>query len=306
MKGLQVLKPGPLSLLQDSGRQGWQHLGVSPAGPLDMQASAWANRLLNNPWGTPLLEIALGDVELEAQIDTWVACCGADMPLSIDGEPQPGWSRLPVCAGQLLRLGFARSGQRAYLAVAGGFRAPPVLGSVSTQQREHLGGPLGRGAPLQAGDLLACRPASFPCRASVPWPFQPDYRAKPLLRVITGGDAASFAEDQLQGFFARSWRLCAQSDRMGARLIGEALQAPRRQWSLGVGRGAIQVPPDGQPIILQADHPTMGGYPLLGWLHPLDLSRLAQCPSHHDLRFTPVSVSDTQAELRELYRFFGR
>ena len=91
MKGLLVLKPGPLSLLQDGGRQGWQHLGVSTAGPLDLQAAAWANRLLNNPWGTPLLEIALGDVELQAQLDTWVACCGADMPLSIDGESQPGW-----------------------------------------------------------------------------------------------------------------------------------------------------------------------------------------------------------------------
>ena len=73
MKGLLVLRPGPLSLLQDRGRHGWQHLGVSPAGSLDLQASAWANRLLGNPWGTPLLEIALGDVELQAQIDTWVA-----------------------------------------------------------------------------------------------------------------------------------------------------------------------------------------------------------------------------------------
>ncbi|HSX88855.1 MAG TPA: biotin-dependent carboxyltransferase family protein [Pseudomonas sp.] len=306
MKGLLVLKPGPLSLLQDGGRQGWQHLGVSPAGALDLQAAAWANRLLNNPWGTPLLEIALGDVELQAQLDTWVACCGADMPLSIDGESQPGWSRLPLCAGQRLRLGFARSGQRAYLAVPGGFRAAPVLGSVSSHQRENLGGLHGRGDKLQSGDLLACRPASFALRASVPWPFQPDYTARPLLRVITGGDAASFDEDQLQGFFARCWRVSPQSDRMGVRLIGEALQAPKRQWSLGVSRGAIQVPPDGQPIVLQADHPTMGGYPLLGWLHPLDLSRLAQCPTHHDLCFTPVSVSDTQDELREFYRFFGR
>jgi biotin-dependent carboxylase-like uncharacterized protein len=295
-----------LSLLQDGGRRGWQHLGVSPSGPLDMRAAAWANRLLHNPWGTPLLEIALGDVELQAELDTWVAVCGADMPLCVDGVPQPPWSRLPLRAGQHLKLGFARRGQRSYLAVAGGFRAEAVLGSVSTQLREGLGGLHGEGGKLQVDDVLPCWPGNFAFKASVPWPYQPDYGCKPLLRVITGGDAAHFDEDQLQGFFARNWQLSPQSDRMGARLLGEAMQAPAREWSLGVSRGAIQVPPDGQPIILQADHQTMGGYPLLGWLHPLDQSRLAQCPAYHELRFTPVSLSDTQAELREFYQFFGR
>lgn len=306
MNGLRVLRPGPLSLLQDGGRRGWQHLGVSPSGPLDMHAAAWANRLLRNPWGTPLLEIALGDVELLAELDTWVAVCGAEMPLSVDDQPQMPWSRFPLRAGQRLKLGFARSGQRGYLAVAGGFLVAPVLGSVSTQEREGLGGLSGEGAKLRVDDRLPCRAGSLVFKASVPWPYQPDYRCKPLLRVITGGDAACFDEDQLQGFFAQNWQLSPQSDRMGARLHGEAVQAPAREWSLGVSRGAIQVPPDGQPIILQADHQTMGGYPVLGWLHPLDQGRLAQCPAYHELRFTPVSVSDTQAELREFYQFFRR
>ncbi|MGB4074228.1 biotin-dependent carboxyltransferase family protein [Pseudomonas sp.] len=306
MKGLRVLKPGPLSLLQDAGRHGWQHLGVSPGGPLDLHAAAWANRLLANPWGTSLLEIALGDVELLVEQDTWLALCGASLVLTLDEQPVPLWTRFPVRAGQRLKLGFARSGQRAYLAVAGGFLGKPVLGSVSAHTRERFGGLDGQGAALQAGDLLACRAAAFSHPASVPWPYQPDYSCKPLLRVITGGDAASFEEDQVQGFFAQTWQLSPHSDRMGARLLGEALQPPVREWSLGVSRGAIQVPPDGQPIILQADHQTMGGYPLLGWLHPLDQSRLAQCPAHHPLRFTPVSIGDAQAEMREFYRFFGR
>ncbi len=306
VSGLLVHRPGPLSLLQDGGRPGWQHLGVSPSGPLDGQAAAWANHLLGNPWGTPLLEIALGDVELESQVDTWLALTGAELPASIDGQPLPTWSRFPLRAGQRLRLGFARSGQRAYLAVAGGFRAPARLGSVSTQQREGLGGLDGQGGKLQAGDRLPCACAVFSHRASVPWPYQPSYQGLPLLRVITGGDAVAFAEEQLQAFFEQSWRLSPQSDRMGARLQGESLQPPQRQWSLGVTRGAIQVPPDGQPIILQADHQTMGGYPILGWLHPLDLWRLAQCPAQQPLRFTPVSISDAQAELGEFYRFFRR
>ena len=124
MTGLQVLQPGPLSLLQDGGRFGFQHLGVSPAGPLDWPAAAWANRLLGNPWGTPLLEVALGGVILSSQVDTWLAVCGADVPISVEGQPRASWSRFALRAGQQLQLGFARSGQRAYLAVAGGFRAP--------------------------------------------------------------------------------------------------------------------------------------------------------------------------------------
>jgi len=306
--GLQVLQPGPLSLLQDGGRFGWQHLGVSPAGPLDLPAAAWANHLLGNPWGSPLLEVALGGLTLRSQVDTWVAVCGADLPISVDEQPRPNWSRFALGAGQQLQLGFARSGQRAYLAVAGGFTAPAQLGSVATQQREGIGGVHGDGRALQAGDLLHCTNAAQACAASVPWRYIPDYQQRPLLRVITGGDALSFNEDQLQSFFAQHWSLSPQSNRMGARLSGDALIAPplpaARQWSQGVSSGAIQVPGDGQPIILMADRQSLGGYPLLGWLHPLDLGRLAQVPAHHEVSFTAISLSDAQAELRCFYRFF--
>ncbi|WP_454254538.1 5-oxoprolinase subunit C family protein [Pseudomonas sp. Marseille-Q8238] len=307
MRGLQVAKPGPLSLLQDAGRQGWQHLGVSPSGPLDVHAAAWANRLLGNAWGAPLLEVALGDVELRSQVDTWLAFTGADMPLTVDDRAQMGWSRFSLRAGQRVRLGYARSGQRGYLAVAGGFAARPVLGSVSTQVREGLGGLDGQGSALREGDLLPCAATLSGQRAaSVPWPYRPDYRADAELRVITGGDAAQFSAVARQAFFTQRWCLSPNSDRMGVRLQGEALQAPLRQWSLGVTRGAIQIPPDGQPIILLADHQTMGGYPLLGFVHPLDLGRLAQCTARQALRFTQVSLERAQDELRVFYRFFGR
>ncbi|WP_177429717.1 5-oxoprolinase subunit C family protein [Pseudomonas mangrovi] len=305
MSALEVLRPGTQSLLQDAGRRGWQHLGLSPAGPLDLHAAAWANHLLGNPWGTPLLEVCMGDLQLRAELDTWVAVCGADLPIERDGEPLRNWSRFPLHAGQTLRLGFARSGVRAYLAVAGGFVTQPVLGSVACQLREGLGGLDGCGQALRAGDRLRCKAAVLTGTASVPWPYVPDYRCPALLRVIVGGDAVEFVEDELQGFFERDWQV-AEADRMGVRLLGEPMQAPRRQWSQGVADGAIQLPPDGQPIILMADRQTMGGYPLIGWLHPLDHARLAQCPTRHRLRFTPVSLGDAQAELREFYHFFGK
>lgn len=138
----------------------------------------------------------------------------------------------------------------------------------------------------------------------MPWVYRPEAGAP--LRVMVGGDAANFAAEQLEAFFAHTWRLSPRSDRMGARLAGEALASPLRQWSQGVSRGAIQVPPDGQPIILQADRQTMGGYPVLGWLYPRDLWRLAQRPPNGPLRFVRGDLSEAQAELRDFYRFFGR
>ena len=301
MRGLRVLRPGPLSLVQDAGRLGWQHLGVSPSGPLDGHAAAWANYLLGNPWGTPLVEITLGGVELQSAGNTWLAVCGAEVDIWVDDQSQANWTRFPLRAGQRLRLGVARSGQRSYLAVAGGFCIAPHLDSVATQTREGLGGLHGNGRPLQSGDLLPCRPARLPSRVSVPWSYIPDYRLEPSLRVIA---AQGVDADALQGLLAQRWFISPHSDRMGVRLGGEALQAPRLQWSQGVVSGAIQVPPDGQPIVLMADRQTMGGYPVLGWLHPRDQWRLAQCPAHSGVRFVPVALSQAQAELRAFYRFF--
>ena len=243
MSGLRVLRPGPLSLLQDAGRVGWQHLGVSPGGVQDGHAAAWANRLLGNAWGTPLLEIALGGMELRAEAEVWLALAGAEARIEVDGRVVPNWSRFALRAGQRLKIGFAASGQYLYLAAAGGFAAEPVLGSISTQVREELGGLDGAGAALVEGDLLACAGGAFARAASVPWPYRPDYRATPVLRVITGGDAVAFSEAALAAFFGQVWQLAPQSDRMGARLRGEPLVAPVRQWSLGVarlpGRGVV-------------------------------------------------------------------
>ncbi|MCG7373409.1 biotin-dependent carboxyltransferase family protein [Pseudomonas luteola] len=307
MKGLKVIKPGPLSLLQDVGRYGWRHLGVSTSGPMDRQAAAWSNHLLENSYGSPVLEIALGGVELEAQVDTWLALTGAPLGATVDGQTVPAWSRFCMKAGQRLQLGFAQAGQRAYLGVVGGFRGKAVLGSVATHRREGLGGLNGDGQALQADDILVCSPGleAFDKALGAASRFIPDYRESPVLRLVVGGDGEAFAVEQRDRFFGSSWRISPQADRMGIRLQGDApLAAPVRQWSLGVLAGAVQVPPEGQPIVLMADCQTMGGYPVLGFVHPLDLCRLAQCPAHHEVRFRPIELEEAQGDLKRFYRFF--
>lgn len=243
MNGLRVVKAGPQSLLQDDGRRGWQHLGVSPGGPLDRQAAAWANRLLGNPWGAPLLEIAFGGLVLECTVEaTWLALTGARLALTVDGRECLPWSRFRVRRGQRIELGFAEAGQRAYLACAGGFRAKPVLGSIACQVRDGLGGLRGDGRILAEGDCLPCVEAGAACPwdASVPWRFQPDYRQQRPLRVLLGGDAAAFDAASRRAFFASAWRISPRSDRMGVRLAGEPLRAHRapgrRVWWRGQSR----------------------------------------------------------------------
>ncbi|WP_346780346.1 5-oxoprolinase subunit PxpB [Pseudomonas aeruginosa] len=265
---------------------GWHLLGRSPWRPFD-------------PAVTPPCPLALGDRVRFVAI-------GREAFLDLGGRECLPWSRFRVRRGQRIELGFAEAGQRAYLACAGGFRARPVLGSVACQVRDGLGGLQGDGRILAEGDCLPCAEAGAACPwdASVPWRFQPDYRQQRPLRVLFGGDAAAFDAASRQAFFASAWRISPRSDRMGVRLAGKPLRGAPRAWSQGVVEGAIQVPPDGQPIVLMADRQSMGGYPLLGFVHPLDLSRLAQSPAHSEVTFVESDLATQQADLLRFYRFF--
>ncbi|MCJ8168499.1 biotin-dependent carboxyltransferase family protein [Atopomonas sediminilitoris] len=305
MSALQVIQPGPLSLLMDGGRHGWLHQGVSPSGPLDVLSAAWANRLLDNPAHAPLLEVSLGGVQLQALDDCQLAFTGAQMPLQVAGVAQHHASSFILRAGERLEIGYAQRGQRGYLAIAGDFAAPAVLGSVATQVQEGLGGLHGDGRPLQVGDTLRGGSTLLRTQRSVPWRFRPSLAAQVVLRLLPGGDVAAFSAASKEAFFAQTWQLSAASNRMGARLAGSALaEPPRLIYSKAMTLGAVQVPPDGQPIVLMADHQSMGGYPLLGWVHPLDLPALAQLPAGGHVRFSSVSLDDMQAEWRTFYAFF--
>ncbi|WP_069383561.1 biotin-dependent carboxyltransferase family protein [Halomonas caseinilytica] len=277
---LEVRRAGPLALLQDAGRFGVRRLGVTQGGPADLHAWAWANHLVGNAWGTTALEVTMGGLELECTADTIIAVCGADLGVALDGNPLPLWESVRIRPGQ--RLAFAQpvNGLRAYLAIAGGFAAEPVLGSTACVPREGLGGLDGFGHKLEAGDRLEAEASSAvpDAGARAPLDERPDYAEPPRLALLPGAQIAEFDGRSLYRAFNTAWRVDDRADRMGVRLRGPELRCRLGGMvSEGIGLGAVQVPPDGQPIALLNDRQTIGGYPRLGALTPLACARLAQC-----------------------------
>ncbi|MDT0500430.1 MULTISPECIES: biotin-dependent carboxyltransferase family protein [unclassified Halomonas] len=305
--GLRVERAGPLALLQDAGRFGVRRLGVTQGGPADLHGWAWANRLAGNAWGTPALEVTFGGLALVAERDLTIAVAGADLAATLDGEPLALWQSVPIKEGQTLAFGTPRNGLRAYLAVAGGFRAEPVLGSVSCVVREGLGGFDGHGAKLTAGDRLAVTPGAGERvgREAAPVLEQPDYTGPASLALLPGAQVADFTGASLYAAFNRPWRVDDRADRMGVRLTGPRLSC--RIGSLiseGIGLGAVQVPPDGQPIALLNDRQTIGGYPRLGALTPLAASRLAQCLPGQEVRLVATTGERALGDYRRFRRLF--
>lgn len=305
--GFTVIKAGALSLLQDRGRFGYQSLGLTSGGAMDEHAACWANHLLKNHPDDALLEITFGNVELEAQLTGLVAVTGASCGFSINGEDRENWSVHEVCPGDRLHFGWMREGTRTYLAVVGGFQVAPEFGSVSTVVRESVGGIAGRAVAV--GDLLMYSEADSTDlqHTSVPFRFRPDYNPSALhLRVIAGYQYAAFSEDERDRFFSSIYKVRPESDRMGYRLSGPSVEpALRGIYSEGIAFGAVQIPADGQPIILMKDRQTIGGYPKIGTVLPLDLFHLSQCRAGTEVIFKLIELDEAQSLMRDFYRFFG-
>lgn len=275
---LSVHRAGPLTTVQDRGRVGLAHLGVPRAGALDAPAAALANRLVGNGPDAAVLEATGGGLEVSASVGRWVAVTGAEVPVSVDGAAR-SWGRAEwLPAGARLRLGTPTSGVRAYVAVGGGLDVPRVLGSRSTDTLAWVGPP----RVLDGAELPLGVPTGSPATTDVPPPRRPG-----PLRVAPGPRADWFAPDALSRLCAVPWTVAADSDRVGLRLDGEAPRRVREGElpSEGMVLGAVQVPPGGQPVVLLADHPTTGGYPVLAVVRSEDLWRCAQARPGGVLRF---------------------
>jgi biotin-dependent carboxylase-like uncharacterized protein len=288
MSRLAIAASTPLCLLQDAGRFGVRHLGVTQGGAADWCSMSWANWLLGNELDAAVIEITLGGFAVVAEEDCWLALAGADLGAQIDGQPLAPWRSFKLSKGQKMQLTQPLLGARAYLAAPGGFDAPKVLGSSATVVREELGGLDGMGLPLAKDATLGYHGESQLLR-EVPLVLRPDLKSTAPLDLVLGAQIGQFSGQSLFDLFNTTWALDSRADRMGIRLLGCALhyQGPP-MISEGIPLGAVQVPPDGQPIVLLNDRQTIGGYPRLGALTPLALARLAQCLPGHSLHFTPV------------------
>lgn len=276
MSALTVKSSTPLCLLQDFGRFGVRHLGVTQGGALDWVSMSWANKLLNNALNAAVIEVTLGGLTLLAESDCCLALAGADLGAVLDDRPIAPWRSFFVRKGQQLRFTRPITGARAYLAAPGGFAAVDVLGSCATVAREGLGGLEGSGKALAEGDQLTYSGASFELHA-LPDHLIPDFSDQRPLDVVLGAQIGQFSGLSLFDAFNSDWTLDSRADRMGMRLLGpELVYQGKPMISEGIPLGAIQVPPDGQPIILLNDRQTIGGYPRLGALTPMSLARLAQ------------------------------
>jgi biotin-dependent carboxylase-like uncharacterized protein len=302
VSGLAVLEPGLLTTVQDLGRRGHLRYGIPPSGPVDREAFVIANRLVGNPDGAAGLEATLLGPQLEVRAECLVAVTGAPMPVVVNGREAPLWAPVRLKGGDVLRLGAAQRGVRAYLAASGGIDVPAVLGSRATYLRGQLGGLDGR--PLRKGDLLPLgKPAGSPeafQERRVSRELIPSYAGEPEIRVVLGPQADRFTPEGIAAFLQGPYEMLPQSDRMGARLKGPRITHTRGHdiISDGVPLGGIQVVGDGQPIVLLVDRQSTGGYTKIAAVCSFDIGRVGQVRPGQSLRFRSISVGEAHAILR--------
>ncbi|QNF33935.1 biotin-dependent carboxyltransferase family protein [Adhaeribacter swui] len=311
--GIKIISSGLLTTIQDIGRYGYQKEGIIVSGPMDAFALRVANLLVGNEEGAAAIEITFLGPKILFDSDHLIAITGGDLSPTINGEKVKMDRPVFVPQGSLLQFGAPGLGSRAYLAVSGSFTLPKVLGSYATFLRAEVGGFKGRA--LQAGDFL---PTADPTVigemlltnllkkttrsnwAQASWtpmfPLFPRLERSPTLRVIKGPEYALFTPASQQAFWEQEFTVTTDSDRMGYRLQGAPLllEEPKEMISSAVTFGTIQVPPEGHPIALLADHQTTGGYPRIGQVITADFSKLAQVPLGQKIRFQEISLPEAQ------------
>lgn len=285
---IEVLEPGLLTSVQDAlGRRDWRHLGVPAGGAVDPWSARLANRLVGNADHAPVLEVTLVGPTLRCDAPFTLALAGR-LDATIDGLPWPPFTSRVVRVGSVIRVG-AGDDARGYVAVGGGFAVEPVLGSASTDLRTGFGGFHGRA--LRAGDRLPVGPPA----AAVPRRWTGELATGPI-RVVAGPHADRIPAEVLT---RRAWRVSSRSDRTGVRLEGSPIPAEGDEVpSIGLPAGAIQVPPDGQPIVALADRPVTGGYPVPAVVVAADLGRVARLRPGDELWLASVTLEEARAALR--------
>ncbi len=295
MTSMKVIAPGPLSTVQDAGRFGYMSTGFSPNGAMDPTAMRIANLLVGNLPGEGVIEMTMLGMTVTFDGTAVIALTGADMQafLNDEEEPLPTYAAIEVHKGDTVKMGAAQKGMRGYLAVAGGFDIPFVMGSLSTNLKCGLGGFEGR--KLKNGDVLGLRQevslAMLGQRQTSP---ENDYPKEAVVRVVLGPQEDFFTQKGIDTFLGSWYTVSGQSDRMGVRLEGAKIENKNGVdiISDGIATGAVQIPASGTPIIMMADRQTTGGYAKIATVISADLQRMAQAAPGTKLRFVAVSEKE--------------
>lgn len=301
---LRVIKPGLLTTIQDLGRKGFQKHGVIVSGAMDTYSLRIANLLVGNQEGEAALEVTLMGPTFKVEEDCVIAITGGDLSPTIDDRTVPMWRPVYVKKGAILRFGRCKSGCRAYLSVAGGYAISEVLGSKSTYLRGQMGGYKGRA--LQVDDVVLFNGHSTMIKhkwtesfLAAKWfvhakEFLPS--RIPVIRFLAGSQYEYFTNSSKLQFVRSLFKVSSQSDRMGYRISGPALELQHKRdiLSEAVSNGSIQVPPDGNPIILLADRQTTGGYPKIAQVITTDLSLIGQLKPGESIQFSQVTLKEAE------------
>ena len=297
---IKIVQPGPLTTIQDGGRLGQLRYGIPPSGPVDRRAFIIANRLVGNNDTAAGLECTYMGPRFEVDQPCAIAVTGAPAPVTVNGEPAPGWTTIVLRAGDQVRIGTPKAGVFSYVAFAGGIDVPVVLGSRATFVKGRLGGLEGRA--LQGDDVLRLgSTAGPPRRLTVDRRHLPELDGEPEIRVVLGPQADRFTDDGIAALLGGPYEMLPQSDRMGARLRGPRIAHARGHdiISDGIPLGGIQVPGDGQPIVLLVDRQSTGGYTKVATVCSIDIARLGQVKPGRRLTFRAIDVAEAHRLLRE-------
>jgi biotin-dependent carboxylase-like uncharacterized protein len=298
MSRLVIASIGPASSVQDGGRPGSQRYGLTSGGAMDLMSLAAANALVGNAARAAVIEIGpFGAAFTAREGAVRIALAGSPRNADIAARSVTFDSSVTLAAGETLTLGFARGGAFSYLAIEGGIEGEEMFGSLAVNARAGLGSPYPR--PLQAGDELQVKAASgaAECRIELP------AAGNGPIRVVMGPQDDEFSEEAKALFLGSEWKISATSDRMGYRLEGSVIKHLHGHniVSDGTVNGSIQVPGNGQPIVLMPDRGTSGGYPKIATVITADFGRFAQTPAGHSFRFRAVAMAEAQAEAKKFW-----
>jgi antagonist of KipI len=296
----QVKKPGLLTTIQDEGRIGYQQYGIVAAGAMDPFSMNISNLLVGNPKNEAVLEITLMGPVLTVLEDTVIAICGGNLSPKVNGKTVSMWKSFVVKKGQQIEFGQPKEGARAYLSTAGGFDVPRIMGSKSTYLKARIGGLDGRA--LQKDDILyGIEERPMKSGRSLHGDEIPTYQKEVDIRVVLGPHLSDFSDEAISTFLSSSYEVTPQSDRMGYRLKGPKIEHKTSAdiISEAIPLGGIQVPANGEPIILMADRQTTGGYTRIATVISSDIPLLAQALPGAQIRFKAVSVEEAQEMYEE-------